>query len=413
MGWSKTGTAFDFQPTFGDNLKHRAIYSQAQARSMMSQYSSMGSDGRGQYYVSTYDKHPDKTQFPPGNIQGVQPIGTLSSDVFMILGSKISFLVGGGCDPYHIYVELLIDGYSIGKVTGKCSEVMKPASFDVSKYKHRAGQLRIVDNSAAPWGFIIVDEFHFDWEVSGAIHSNAKTGQTSHGGMTEAVMSGAAYVYHRTAANGFPCTKDNELDCSWSFDSKLLPSDKRQGAKFGSQVTILDDNGIIAVSAPYAPLFMSYKDTPTAYPYIRSNRGESSGAGLQFPIEPHNMTLFQSSPGFLPQASGSSGVWNVMERQKLFPEVVTTGAVYVYTLQHQILGHTGQKAIESYWPNTEAARIQAGDLETGDRFGSCLSSSKSLTSLFIGAPGFNSNSKNRGAVYVYKLEFAAVRFEQV
>lgn len=44
----------------------------------------------------------------------------------MILGDRIDLLVGGGCDAFTEYVELLVDGYSVARATGKCQERMFP-----------------------------------------------------------------------------------------------------------------------------------------------------------------------------------------------------------------------------------------------------------------------------------------------
>jgi hypothetical protein len=42
--------------------------------------------------------------------QGDRPQGTLTSDVFTILGDEMSFMIGGGCDLKTVYVELLVEG---------------------------------------------------------------------------------------------------------------------------------------------------------------------------------------------------------------------------------------------------------------------------------------------------------------
>ncbi|RYH30929.1 hypothetical protein EON65_03875 [archaeon] len=411
LGWSRTGNAFDFQPTFGDNAKYRASYGQHDT--LRSQFKTTGSGLRGRYYLSTFDKHPDEESFPAGSVQGVAPTGTLSSDVFLILGDKISFLIGGGCDIYRVYVELFIDGFSVAKVTGRCSETMLPGAFDVSRYRNRAAQLRVVDNSTDAWGFIIVDDFRFDWAVDGAVVKNT-AGRPQHGGRTEAIMSGAAYLYLRIANDMLPCSKALESNCHWIFERKLLPSDKREKVQFGYQVAVIDQLGLVAVSAPFAQLMLSYKDTPTAHPHVLSLAGESSGAGLQYPVQPHNMTRFLSVPSVIPQASGSSGVWQLMKEQRNNPEIIAnSGAVYIYTSMHGKLGYTGQKAINSSWFNTEIARIQPADLEGGDAFGISLTSSRELGAIIVGAPGFSTLSNDQGAAYYYKLEFASVRFEQV
>jgi hypothetical protein len=56
--------------------------------------------------------------YPEGSSQGDGPMGTLTSEPFLILGPWIKLLVGGGCDPLVEYVELLVDGYGVARATG-------------------------------------------------------------------------------------------------------------------------------------------------------------------------------------------------------------------------------------------------------------------------------------------------------
>ena len=50
-----------------------------------------------------------------------------------------------------------------------------------------------------------------------------------------------------------PCGID-KVRCVWSQEAKLLASDKRTNALFGSVVAINDNSGVIAVGAPNSKL---------------------------------------------------------------------------------------------------------------------------------------------------------------
>ena len=125
MGWTKTGDAFDFQPTFGDNPRGRSVYGGAGDRRANGDAQQSGL--RGRYYVGTFEArpgagahtaytrpHPDR---PQGTSQGDGPVGTLTSQPFALGGPAISFLLGGGCDPLKVYVELLVDGVAVDRAT--------------------------------------------------------------------------------------------------------------------------------------------------------------------------------------------------------------------------------------------------------------------------------------------------------
>merc|ERR1711959_142391 len=80
----------------------------------------------------------------------------------------ITFLVGGGCDAYTEYVELLIDGLSVARATGSsCSEKMERFEFPIAHFVGRAAQIRVVD--ASSYGHINVDDFTFDWDMNGGL----------------------------------------------------------------------------------------------------------------------------------------------------------------------------------------------------------------------------------------------------
>ncbi len=427
FGWSKTGDAFDYQPTYGDNSRYRASDRSSSFFSSIDdrqQYRSVSSNMKGLYYVSTLEQRPGdednyllpNPDFPPGNCQGTGPTGVLSSDVFVILGNSISFYIGGGCDIFSVYVELLVDGKSVAKRTGRCSEAMELVSFDVSLVKNRAGQLRVVDNSTSLWGYISVDHFVFDWPVQGASRSVGGNLAFVNGGNIETPLSGAAYVFKRIQSNDSSsnCLKGGEADCVWEFDSKLLPSDKRATSLFGASVAVSDESGIILISSPASPLMQSYKDTPTVYPYVTVD-GVGRASGLDFPLNASLMTLFQSFPSFSTESSGAFGVWQEMNSSGIFPQLLPSsavGAVYLFTKKFPVLGYTGQWAKQPSWKNTEKAKIQPMvDGTAGDWFGQGLAFDGQM--MLIGAPGHHAQSENaNGAAYFFHSEFAAVRFSQ-
>ena len=55
----------------------------------------------------------------------------------------------------NVYVELLVDGFPSLRATGKCNERMDKVEWDVSDFKTRAGQIRVVDQSSEKWGHIV------------------------------------------------------------------------------------------------------------------------------------------------------------------------------------------------------------------------------------------------------------------
>merc|ERR1711871_1637354 len=202
LGWRKTGTAFDYQPTYGDNSIARSVYdgNDEQPKQTFESYGK-GQSARlqGRYYIGTFERRPGKghvytlkqdgfnsAKFPghhraeeykdpglnaPGTVQGDTPQGTLTSQPFVFGGTSIKFRVGGGCSAggdywnpltEHIgggvYVEPLVDGASVVKTTGRCTESMHQEEWNVAKYKGRTGQIRVVDASSSNWGHINFDD---------------------------------------------------------------------------------------------------------------------------------------------------------------------------------------------------------------------------------------------------------------
>ena len=91
-----TGTAFIYQPTFGDNPVARNRESANQ---------------QGDWWIGGVEKRPSESD-PAGHLHpgGADlPQGTLISPCFRIAGRDISFLIGGGCTISDIRAELIVD----------------------------------------------------------------------------------------------------------------------------------------------------------------------------------------------------------------------------------------------------------------------------------------------------------------
>ena len=94
-GWERTGTAFDNQPTFGDNPKARNRESAKQ---------------QGNWWIGGAELRPKESVLPGKQPPDADlPQGTLTSPCFQIVGHNISFLIGGGCELNEIRAELIVN----------------------------------------------------------------------------------------------------------------------------------------------------------------------------------------------------------------------------------------------------------------------------------------------------------------
>ena len=156
--WEKTGEAFDFQPTWGDNPT-------ARNRGQPSEH-------QGDWWLGLAEKYqgPVKRKAlgqKPGDLaDGVDaPQGTLTSIEFKIIGETMNFLIGGGnrawdVNPEPCCVNLVIDGEVERTTTGNNNETMTRKEWDVSDLQGRIAQLVVVDNSSGGWGHPNFDDVH-------------------------------------------------------------------------------------------------------------------------------------------------------------------------------------------------------------------------------------------------------------
>ena len=149
-GWTKTGTAFDSQPTLGDNPTARGR--------------GQPSNHQGNWWIGTYENYQGRSGQTAGDIQDDPPTGTLTSPEFTITGDLFTFLVGGGTHFLNdtngaTVVELEVDGAMVFYATGNNSETMVRAVWNVSSFKGRRGRIKITDANSGPWGHINCDDF--------------------------------------------------------------------------------------------------------------------------------------------------------------------------------------------------------------------------------------------------------------
>lgn len=147
--WTAQGNAFNNQPTYGDNSFHRGRGT---------------ANLRGAYWIGTYEDHHTQDR-PWGKVQGDGPIGTLTSNPFIIERDHIGFMIGGGDSTLNESVALMVDGQEVLDQSGWGNiidtETMSRIVWDVSRWKGKKARLIITDNSSGPWGHINVADFRY------------------------------------------------------------------------------------------------------------------------------------------------------------------------------------------------------------------------------------------------------------
>lgn len=96
---------------------------------------------------------------PAGKQQGNNPVGTLTSPKFLIVTSKLHFLIGGTANNTDVRAQLVIDGKSVRKASGDGDE-MKEDSWYVEEFRGKEAVLRLVDDSTT--GHLNFDAFRVD-----------------------------------------------------------------------------------------------------------------------------------------------------------------------------------------------------------------------------------------------------------
>jgi fructan beta-fructosidase len=92
---------------------------------------------------------------------GDATVGTLTSPDFTITKNHLNFLIGGGNHPATsdapTAVQLVVDGRVVRTATGKDSETLGWASWDVSEFAGKSARIEVVDRNTGGWGHILLD----------------------------------------------------------------------------------------------------------------------------------------------------------------------------------------------------------------------------------------------------------------
>lgn len=113
------------------------------------------------------------------------PTGTITSPEFVIDAKYLNFKIGGGGhdgvatpDPLT-QMQLIVDGEVVRTMSGGFSEALGQQHWDVEEFIGRSARIRIVDENAGGYGYLMVDsiemndalpaigEIFEDWEVDG------------------------------------------------------------------------------------------------------------------------------------------------------------------------------------------------------------------------------------------------------
>jgi non-lysosomal glucosylceramidase len=90
-----------------------------------------------------------------------EPKGKLTSPDFKIERRYINFLIAGGRHPRETCINLVIDGNLVRSETGKDTDIMEWASWDVQDLAQKAAHIEILDQATGGWGHIEIDQIEF------------------------------------------------------------------------------------------------------------------------------------------------------------------------------------------------------------------------------------------------------------
>ncbi len=90
------------------------------------------------------------------------PRGKLTSPEFKIERPYINFLIGGGDHRAETCINLLVDDKVVRTQTGKNTDAMQWAGWNVKEFAGKTAHFEIVDNYSGGWGHIEIDQIEFD-----------------------------------------------------------------------------------------------------------------------------------------------------------------------------------------------------------------------------------------------------------
>ena len=90
-------------------------------------------------------------------LAGDTSTGTLTSPTFKVERRYISFVIGGGDFERDTCLNLIVGGKVVRSATGRNSNLLLPASWDVRPFLGEPARVQIVDDASGDWGHINVD----------------------------------------------------------------------------------------------------------------------------------------------------------------------------------------------------------------------------------------------------------------
>ncbi|KAL4086352.1 hypothetical protein PRIC1_014479 [Phytophthora ramorum] len=425
-GWVTTGTAFDQQPTYGDNSYAR-INTYRPAPLIGASAPGQRANHEGRYWVGTFESRPgagkattaaqvaaqmcafanDELCRAPnyklpsasasaGTSQGDSPQGTLTSLPFTIEGQWMSFRVGGGCDVRVVYVELLIDGQPAAVSESVAAEQVAvevtadgttTTSADSIRPVTATSKLRATGRcqesmNEVTWDLSAFQNRSAQIRVVDASsspvwgHINFDDVRFSWGAtrvaQTSTSRAGAAYAFRRRApGTGFPTAKCEGMSrwtCEWEFQARLAASDKRSEDLFGSSVAVDDVLGVAVVAAP-------------------GQRG----------LDANNSIDRVLSDGL---DVGHEGLGAMEE----------VGSIYVFRRSDEVRDGAGVLLRTPKWAPKEVLKMQYPQKQRQSHFGAALDLDGS--DLIVGAPGISTSPilPQSGRAFAYDLSVAGVKF---
>ncbi len=100
----------------------------------------------GNYFVNSFYNGSDAA------------IGSMASETFVIDAHQLSVLVGGGNDVHTVFVGLEVEGEIVLRASGERDETLRRVVLDITPWMGKSARVVIVDQSAASWGHILVDD---------------------------------------------------------------------------------------------------------------------------------------------------------------------------------------------------------------------------------------------------------------
>ena len=415
----------DFLKIISDNPKFRAVYEGVSSTASRSSGQSESSRLIGRYYIGSYERRPGvqdgnhqvpSASFSLGGTQGDSPVGTLSSDPFIIRGKTISLLIGGGCNHLTSFVELLVDGYPSLRATGKCSEKMTRVHWNVEMFNNRAGQIRIVDSelskqaSDAKWNHINVDDIKLeDGQCAQGGGALPKTNTKQHyTGREQTPKAGSAHMFlYECEYMDFDDLSPSNSNCIWKEQERLVASDKREGNLFGFSVDVDHEQGVALIGSPNSPAYGFFNEPISVHPH--------SNLTINLPIPEDLEDMMKSGPTYSATGGNIRLIDYLTHEGQIKPENAAyseaAGVAYIFIREPARYDPNGKIIQKPFWRTTEHSKVAPPDVASQDNFGFSVVLDDNLAAM--GAVGRSGSTRNQGGVYVYDMEWIRVKFTNV